>query len=90
MFELPLIMISIAMITLLIGVIVVVYVYKKRKQGIIEKTNYQAFFTMGISFLALGIILTSLVNPGFIGFIALGIIYMAISLANRDKWEKKK
>ena len=63
---------------------------KGKGKGIIEKTSYQAFFTIGVSFLALGIILTSLVNPGFIGFIALGIIYMAISLANRDKWEKKK
>jgi hypothetical protein len=89
MVEFPLIMISIAMIILLIGVIVAVYVYKKRKHGIIEKSNYQAFFIMGISFLAMGIIFTSSINPGFIGFIALGIIYMTIGLANRDKWEKK-
>jgi hypothetical protein len=37
----------------------------------------------------LGIILTASTNPGFIGFIGLGIVYMAIGLANRDKWKKK-
>jgi len=30
------------------------------------------------------------INPGFFGFIALGIIYMIIGLANRDKWFKKQ
>jgi hypothetical protein len=73
------------MIILLIGEIVAVYVYKKLKQGIIEKPNYQAFFIMGISFLSMGIIFTSSIKPGFIGFIARGIIYMSIGLANRDK-----
>ena len=63
---------------------------KGEGKGIIEKTSYQAFFTIGVSFLALGIILTSLVNPGFIGFIALGIIYMAIGLTNRDKLKKSE
>jgi hypothetical protein len=38
----------------------------------------------------MGIIFTSSVNPGFVGFIGLGIIYMAIGLANRDKWKKKE
>jgi len=88
--EFVLIMISIAMIILLIGVIVGVYVYKKRKQGEMGEPNYQAFFTMGISFLALGIVLSVAVGPAFFGFVGLGIIYMVIGLANRDKWKKKK
>lgn len=88
--EFVLIMISIAMIILLIGVVVSIYVYKKRKKGEMREPNYQAFFTMGISFLALGIILSAAVGPAFIGFFGLGIIYMVIGLANRDKWEKKR
>jgi hypothetical protein len=85
-----LIMILITMIILLIGVVVSIYIYKKRNQGEIRETNYQAFFTMGISFLALGIILSAAVGPAFIGFFGLGIIYMVIGLVNRNKWEKKK
>jgi hypothetical protein len=42
---------------------------------------------MGICFLPMGIIFTTTINPGFIGFIALGIVYMAIGLANKDKWK---
>jgi NhaP-type Na+/H+ or K+/H+ antiporter len=85
-----LIMILITIIILLIGVVISIYVYKKRKQGEIREPNYQAFFTMGISFLALGIILSAAVGPAFIGFVGLGIIYMIIGLVNRNKWEKKK
>jgi hypothetical protein len=42
---------------------------------------------MGICFLPLGIIFTTTLNPGFIGFIVLGIAYTAIGLANKDKWK---
>jgi hypothetical protein len=46
---------------------------------------------MGISFLPLGIVLTIAVgNPGFIGFIGLGGFYIALGLANKDKWKKEK
>ena len=77
-------------LALLVGVFLVYVKLKKRKAGEVMETNYQAFFTMGISFLGLGIVLTVVINPGFMGFTALGIIYMAIGLANRDKWTKSK
>ena len=63
--------------------------FKKKKEGKIEEPNYQAFFTMGISFLAMGIVFSAAVGPAFLGFVGIGIIYMAIGLANRDKWKKK-
>ena len=88
--EFFLIMISISMVILLIGVVVGIYVYKKRKQSEMGEPNFQVFFTMGISFLALGIVLSVAVGPAFFGFVGLGIIYMVIGLANRDKWKKKK
>ena len=75
---------------IVIGLILILLVFKKKKEGKMKEPNYQAFFIMGISFLALGIIFTSSVNAGFLGFIALGIIYMAIGLANRDKWKKEE
>ncbi len=45
---------------------------------------------MGISFLPMGIIFTATISPAFIGFVGMGISYMAIGLANRDNWDKKE
>jgi hypothetical protein len=59
---------------------------RKRKAGDVGEPNYQAFFALGISFLGFGIALTATITPGSLGFIALGTTYMAIELANRDKW----
>ena len=73
-----------------IGFTLTLVVFKKHKQGEMGEPNYQAFFVMGISFLALGIILSSSTSPAFYGFVGMGIIYMVIGLANRDKWKKKK
>jgi len=56
-----------------------------------KEVDYRAFFIMGISFLLLGIVLTFVIgNPGFIGFMVLGIAYIAIGLANKDKWKKEE
>ena len=43
---------------------------------------------MGISFLPMGIIFTAVINPGFLGITAMGLINLAIGLANRHKWKK--
>jgi hypothetical protein len=78
-------------IAVIVGVFVLfMMMQKKKKDGTYKEPNYRAFFIMGICFLPMGIIFTSSVNPGFVGFIGLGIIYMAIGLANRDKWKKKE
>ncbi|MFX0207767.1 MAG: hypothetical protein ACFFDT_17390, partial [Candidatus Hodarchaeota archaeon] len=71
----------------ILGVLVA---WKKRKEGKSKETDYRAFFIMGISFLPLGIVMTITIgNPGMLGLTALGIIYMIMGLANRDKWKKK-
>jgi 4-amino-4-deoxy-L-arabinose transferase-like glycosyltransferase len=89
--EWVLILAIIAILALSVGVLLVLVVWKRKKVGKIgEETNYQAFFIMGVSFIGLGIALTATVNVGFLGFIALGIIYLIIGLANRDKWKKKE
>jgi hypothetical protein len=87
-------LIPVAVVTLVItavfGIIVAFVVLKKRKEGKLRETNYQAFFVMGICFLGLGIVFTTTINSGFFGFAILGLAYMSIGLANRDKWQKKK
>jgi hypothetical protein len=77
-------------LALLVGVILVFVKLKKRKAGKVVEPNYQAFFAIGISFVGMGTALTATISPGFIGITALGIIYMIIGLANRDKWTKSK
>jgi len=84
------IMIGILVITLLVLIATIFIVKKKKKEESNKESDYRAFFIMGISFLPLGIIFTVTISPAFIGFIGMGIIYIAIGLANRDKWKKEE
>ena len=53
--------------------------------------NYEVFFILGIFFLPMGIVLMITIdNPAFIGITGMGLIYMVIGLANRDKWKKNE
>lgn len=77
-------------IAVFIGIIVFFTLRINQKEGVKKEVDYRVFFIIGISFLPLGIVLTFVVgNPGFIGFMGLGIAYIAIGLANRDKWKKQ-
>jgi hypothetical protein len=82
-----LVLIVILALVLLVGIIFTFFVLKKKKEGVYKEPDYRVFFIMGICFLPLGIIFTTTLNPGFIGFIVLGIAYTAIGLANKDKWK---
>ena len=83
-----LIVVSLLVVSVLVGILLVVF-WKRRKTGIKEEPNYQAFFAMGLSFIAMGIALSIVVTPGFLGFFALGVVYLIIGLKNKDKWKKK-
>ena len=87
MIGIALVLTVILIIALIVGIIFTIFVLKKKKEGTYKEPDYRAFLIMGICFLPMGIIFTTTVNPGFIGFIGLGIVYMAIGLANRDKWK---
>ena len=80
----------VALILVVLGIIVALVVLKKRKEGKPQETNYQAFFFIGICFLGVGTVFMTTINPGFLGFTGLGLVYMIIGLANRDKWSKEK
>jgi len=77
----PWILISIAILIVLIG-IAAVTIIKARKEP--KEPDYRTWFIMGISWIPLGIALD---NPGFW---AMGLIFMIIGLANKDKWKKEK
>ena len=72
------------------GVFVLFVMQKKKKEGTYKEPDYRAFFVMGICFIPMGIIFTTSISPAFISFLVLGLLYMTIGLANRDKWVKKE
>lgn len=85
------IMICILLIIICTLIFIIFLTRKKMNEEPKKEIDYKAFYIMGISFLPLGIILTVTVdNPGFIGFTGLGACYIAIGLANKDKWKKKE
>ena len=89
MSEWTLISIAILALLVLIGIILLLIVWRKR--GIVGEPNYQVFFTLGFVWLPAGVVFMLAVNPAIgIAFMALGAAYLAIGLANRDKWEQKK
>ena len=88
MSELFPIIVFITVIVLALGIIVLFIALKRKKEGKYPEPDYRAFFILGICLLPIGIVFISTVNPGFIGFTGLGLIYMIIGLAHRDKWKK--
>jgi hypothetical protein len=51
-------------------------------------TNYQALFVIGITFMGAGVALMVSTGPAMLGLTAIGIVFMVIGLANRDKWQR--
>ena len=80
-----LIVLGVSVSALLLGAVV----WKKRKGGNSGEVDYMAFFIMGAVFLPVGVSLSiSTKNSGLLGVSGLGAAYLAIGLANRDKWKK--
>jgi hypothetical protein len=91
MSEIILILLVIGLLVLIVGIATTFIVLKRKEAGISKEPDYRAFFILGICFLPVGIpIVIATNNPGLLGISALGIIYMSLGLANRDKWEKNK
>jgi len=87
-----LIILAIAVVT---GIIAALTVRKRKKEGK-PQADYHTFFILGISWGSLSIVLmiVSFIFqiPFYIGIplFALGLIYLIIGLANRDKWQQNK
>jgi len=75
----------------IIGLILTLVVFKKKKEGKMGEPNYQVFFILGIAWIPIGIVFMVTINRVIgIAFMGMGVTYMAIGLANRDKWEKNE
>ena len=73
---------------ILFGFIVYLIVQKRKNAEGQQQINYKTFFILGACFLPAGIAISlSSDNNGYSVLSALGLIYLVIGLANRDKWE---
>ncbi|MFC2059344.1 hypothetical protein ACFLTS_06910 [Chloroflexota bacterium] len=81
-------------ILIVLGILMAVVVWRRRRGGKSTEPNYRALFLMGAALLAVGIIYlvlclvtdVSCVTP--IPLLALGAIYLTAGLANKDKWKR--
>jgi len=81
-------------IGILITLLMVLVLRKRKREGNPGEKDYRAFFIMGVAFLPTGFAMM-IVHffaelPFEIGLplFALGLIYLIVGLANRDKWHK--
>jgi len=87
-----LIILAIAVVT---GILALLIPRKRKKEGK-PQVDYHTFFILGITWVPFSIILMVvsfiLQIPFYIGFplFALGLIYLIIGMANRDKWQQNK
>ena len=84
-------MIAIFIVTIAILVGTILYFYKNKKRTIKKEVDYRAFYLLGIIWIPIGVVFMISVNIAIgISFLGLGIAYMAIGLANKDKWYKQQ
>ena len=87
--------IAIAAILVMVGVVALFIIWKRRREGKPAEPNYRAFFMMGTVWFPVGLasmIIFFLLDVSFVvglPLFAMGIIYLSIGLANRDKWHKE-
>ena len=87
---------AIVAILIVVGILLTLVVWRKRKEGRLEEPNYRAFFIMGIAMFPAGIVfmlIYFLLDIPFVTgmpLLAMGLIYLIIGLANRDKWKKNE
>ena len=74
-----------------VGLLLTIVVYKKKKEGKIGEPNYKVFLIIGIAWIPIGSVFMITINLVIgIAFMCMGVSYMAIGLANRDKWKKEE
>jgi hypothetical protein len=72
-----------------VGIITAFLALRRRKEGRPQEPDYRVFFILGICFTGMGTVFMTSISLAFIGITGMGIAYMMIGLANRDKWKKK-
>jgi hypothetical protein len=74
-----------------IGLLLILVLFRTKKEDKMREPNYQVFFIIGVSWIPIGVVFMITINIAIgIAFLAMGAIYQTIGLANSDKWEKKQ
>jgi len=81
----PWIMIAVLALIIALGG-VALYAVKTQKEK--RPTDYYAFFMIGLIWTIVG--LPMYYNEGNFAFIAMGVVFLVLGLANKDKWEKNR
>ena len=87
--------IAIAFILVLSGVAALVLIWRRRRDGKPSEPNYRALFMMGTVWFPVGLasmIIFLFLDVSFVvglPLLAMGVIYLSIGLANRDKWNTR-
>ncbi len=87
------ILISALIIAVLLVIILIItfVMFKKKKEGKTGEVNYKIFFILGLVWIPIGIVYMITINTAIgIAFMGLGVVYIAIGLANKDKWKKEE
>lgn len=70
---------------------IVLYVRSKKKDEMKQEPDYRVFYYLGFVWLPIGVVFMITVNVAMgIVFMGLGASYIAIGLANKDKWKNKQ
>ena len=85
-------MADVLIVLLLVGILLAigiagVFVFRKSCRN--KKTDYYMFFVMGVVLFPVGLVF-AMTSPGFMGLMALGLIYMAIGLRHKHEWKREQ
>ena len=86
---------AVAVVAIVVAIAAVATIWKRKKTPQTAETNYRAFFIMGLILMPMGFswivisLLTELDLTTGLPFFTLGVVYLAISLTNKDKWKKE-
>jgi len=79
----PWLMIAILILIIVLGIFAVITARKNKRRP----PDYYAFFWIGLIWTIVGL---PLYREGNFAFLAMGIIFLIVGLANKDKWEKNR
>jgi len=83
--EIPWILVAVGV---LLVIFLGIFIWKYRK-GDHQNPSYKSLFQMGIIFTGAGIPMMVTLGPTGSPLFILGLVYIAIGLANRDKWDSE-